>query len=284
MRFLTRFVISVCMVSAALSGQWGGAQDVNAQDRQKNSDKAETTQKEAELDRSNRFKPCEYTTCVTKALYFSNLSQPSELQDAVNTMRTIAEISRVQQIPSVRMVIVKGTPEQIAAAEQLAEQIDKAKGRFGAAGYRIELKVTESEGGNTIHSNVYALLTEDRETARLSVGRPAVAAESKTEGSSENRQATDAAPWGSMECTIISENERTIDLKVDVDLGFAWSDQAKRESGGIRSAGPVQFRMKDRVTPELGKPIVIGVGHDPNSERAFQVELTATRIKGGAGA
>src|ERR1700728_3387636 len=62
--------------------------------------------------------PCELTTCVTRVLYFSNLSQSADLQDFVNALRTIAEISRVQQIPAERVVIVRATPDQVALAEK----------------------------------------------------------------------------------------------------------------------------------------------------------------------
>ncbi len=36
---------------------------------------------------------------VIKTFYLSNLSQPTELQDVVNAMRTILEVSRIQQLP-----------------------------------------------------------------------------------------------------------------------------------------------------------------------------------------
>src|SRR6202022_224698 len=36
---------------------------------------------------------------VVKTFYLANLSQPTELQDVVNAMRTILEVSRIQQLP-----------------------------------------------------------------------------------------------------------------------------------------------------------------------------------------
>ncbi len=64
---------------------------------------------------------------VIKTFYLSNLSQPTELQDVVNALRTILEVSRIQQLPSQGAIVVRGTPDQVALAEKLISDIDKAK-------------------------------------------------------------------------------------------------------------------------------------------------------------
>ncbi|HVP44318.1 MAG TPA: cohesin domain-containing protein [Terriglobales bacterium] len=64
---------------------------------------------------------------VIKTFYLSNLSQPTELQDIVNALRTILEVSRIQQLPSQGAIVVRGTPDQVALAEKLIGDIDKAK-------------------------------------------------------------------------------------------------------------------------------------------------------------
>ena len=77
---------------------------------------ADTTAKRKELEQS-----------VVKTFYLSNVSQPTELQDIVNAMRTILEINRIQQLPSQGAIVVRGTPDQVALAEKLINDIDKAK-------------------------------------------------------------------------------------------------------------------------------------------------------------
>jgi len=64
---------------------------------------------------------------VLKTFYLSNLSQPTELQDLVNAMRTILEVSRIQQLPSQGAIIVRGTPDQVALAQKLVDDLDRAK-------------------------------------------------------------------------------------------------------------------------------------------------------------
>src|SRR6267154_5403951 len=75
----------------------------------------------------NPAKRKELEQSVIKTFYLSNLSAPTELQDVVNAMRTILEIPRIQQLPSQNAIVVRGTPDQVALAEKLISDIDKAK-------------------------------------------------------------------------------------------------------------------------------------------------------------
>jgi general secretion pathway protein D len=75
----------------------------------------------------NPAKRKEIEQSVIKTFYLSNLSQPTELQDVVNAMRQILEIQRIQPLPSEGAIVVRGTPDQIALAEKLVNDLDKAK-------------------------------------------------------------------------------------------------------------------------------------------------------------
>jgi len=75
----------------------------------------------------NPAKRKELEQSVIKTFYMTNLSQPTELQDVVNAMRTILEVSRIQQLPSQSAIVVRGTPDQIALAQKLIDDLDKAK-------------------------------------------------------------------------------------------------------------------------------------------------------------
>ncbi|MGZ4787268.1 MAG: type II and III secretion system protein, partial [Terriglobales bacterium] len=77
---------------------------------------ADTPAKRKELEQS-----------VVKTFYLGNVSSPNDLQDAVNTIRQILDVSRIQQIASQSAIVVRGTPDQIAMAEKILNDIDKAK-------------------------------------------------------------------------------------------------------------------------------------------------------------
>ena len=116
---------------------------------------ADTTAKRKELEQS-----------VVKTFYLSNVSQPTELQDIVNAMRTILEINRIQQLPSQGAIVVRGTPDQVALAEKLIGDIDKAKsevivdvaimqvqkGKLQTLGIQPPTSATAQLQGNTITS------------------------------------------------------------------------------------------------------------------------------------
>lgn len=77
---------------------------------------ADTQAKRKELEQS-----------VIRTFYLSNLSTPTEIQDVTNSLRQILEITRVQQLPSQGAIIVRGTPDQIALAQKVINDIDKAR-------------------------------------------------------------------------------------------------------------------------------------------------------------
>jgi general secretion pathway protein D len=77
---------------------------------------ADTKAKRNELEQS-----------VVKTFYMNNLSQTTELQDVVNTLRTVLEITRVLPLPTQNAIVVRGSPDQVALAGKLINDIDKAK-------------------------------------------------------------------------------------------------------------------------------------------------------------
>jgi hypothetical protein len=214
---------------------------------------------------------CEITTCVQKVLYFSNVSQPTDLQDIVNVIRAVVEIQRAQQILGTDIIIIEGTAEQVALAEKLAAAIDKDKRRFGGLGYRIDLKIQESEGDKKLGSRLYSFMTEARQAATVGIRRRAPVQVPK-DPAPENKPPSDYSNSRSIECRILVENERTVELSVEAEFA---SDTANDPGSGN---SPL-LRIKENVTVELDKPTVVGRIDDPDSDRSFTIELTATRIK-----
>ena len=75
----------------------------------------------------NPAKRKELEQSVLKTFYLSNLSQPTELQDVVNAIRAVLDVQSVQQLLSQNALVVRGTPDQIALAEKLVDDLDKAR-------------------------------------------------------------------------------------------------------------------------------------------------------------
>lgn len=211
---------------------------------------------------------CDFSSCVEKILYFSNISQPNDLQDVVNAIRVIAEIQRAQQIMSGAMIIVAGTAEQVAAAEKLATAIDSGKRRFGGLGYRIDLKIEESKGDRKLHSRLYSFVTEAHQGTTMSIRRRSAAPVTKEASETKPPEYTTSR---SIDCRILVEDEHTLELSVDVEF-------ASSPATNPVSTNPPLLRLKENVTVELDQPTVVGTIDDPDSERTFTLEVTATRI------
>ena len=255
---------ALLLIFAILPSQWFLAQDSTGQ--KPCTDSTTADERKAMLARTH----CEVLNCVQKFLYFSNISQPTDMQDVVNAVRAIADIARVQQIIGAQIIIVEGTAEQVALAEKLATEIDRAKRRFGELGYRIDLKIQESEGDKKVNSRIYSVVTEPHQTARVSIGKAAPAS-AQNEAGSEAKPPSGSGNYRSIEVRIFTETERTLELSVETEF---FSD-AVRDTG---TSSPLKSKMNLMV--ELDKPTVIARIDDPDSDRSFTVELTATRIKG----
>jgi general secretion pathway protein D len=78
----------------------------------------DTPQKRRELEQN-----------VVKTFYLANLSATTELQDVVNTLRTIMDqpAPKLIQVASQGAVVIRGTPDQVALAEKLVSDLDKAR-------------------------------------------------------------------------------------------------------------------------------------------------------------
>jgi type II secretory pathway component GspD/PulD (secretin) len=215
---------------------------------------------------------------ILKTFYLPNISQPTDLQDTVNALRTLLEISRVQQLPSQNTIMVRGSPSQIAMSEKLIDVIEKAKKQFGE--YRLEFKISELEGAKKLNSRTYTFLIEQHETGKLRVGTK-IPIQVSADASPDKRQVQYIDVGQNIDCQVRTESEHAIGLNLDADFSnFAMSEQLSGENTA-HSSTPVlqQFRITSRATLELGKPTIISSFDDPSSKHTFQIEVTATRIR-----
>src|SRR6202521_1676404 len=64
---------------------------------------------------------------VMTTFYLRNASTPNELQEVVNTLKGILDISRVQVNPTHSAITLRGTPDQLVLAQKLVSDLDKPK-------------------------------------------------------------------------------------------------------------------------------------------------------------
>src|SRR6266446_5010421 len=64
---------------------------------------------------------------VMTTFYLRNASTPNELQEVVNTLKGILDISRIQVNPTHGAITLRGTPDQMVLAQKLVTDLDKPK-------------------------------------------------------------------------------------------------------------------------------------------------------------
>jgi general secretion pathway protein D len=68
-----------------------------------------------------------YEEQVIKTFYLSNLTQATELNELVQTLRTLLELTRITPNTSQNAIIIRDTPDKVAVAEKIIQDIDRAK-------------------------------------------------------------------------------------------------------------------------------------------------------------
>jgi hypothetical protein len=213
----------------------------------------------------------EFEQQLLKTFYFPNITTPTDLQDIVNTIRTIVEVQRIQQQPGFQTIVVRATPQAMAITERLVDEVNRAKQKTGGE-YRVEYKIMENTEDKKASSNVYTMLIEPHQTAKLRIGAkvPIDAGENK-------KSYTDVGK--NIDCTVISETEHTVTIRMTVESSEIAADEHGAKETMLGNPVIRGTRIETNVTLALGTPTVVGSFQDPISKRNIQIEATATRTK-----
>jgi general secretion pathway protein D len=69
----------------------------------------------------------DYEEQVIRTFYLSNTVQPQDLTEIVTGLRQLLDLKRIQQLNSQNAIIVRDTPDKLALAKKMIDDIDKAK-------------------------------------------------------------------------------------------------------------------------------------------------------------
>ncbi len=209
---------------------------------------------------------------VIKTFYLANLSQPTELQDVVNAMRQILEISRIQPLPSQGAIVVRGTPDQIALAQKLVGDLDKAKAEVivDVAVLQINRDKSKTLGINPPTSATVALQSNINNTTTTTTG-------TTTSGNAGTINQTTGTP-NQLNLNQIN-NLNATDFTITIPQATAtalFSDNSTKliQKPEIRAVDGQKASLKigDRVPVATGsfQPGIGGVGINPLVNTQFQ--------------
>ena len=75
----------------------------------------------------NRNKRNDYEDQVLKVFYLQNINQPQELQEIVNAVRAVTELTRLMPYNTQNAIIVRGEADRVALAEKIINDLDKPR-------------------------------------------------------------------------------------------------------------------------------------------------------------
>lgn len=216
----------------------------------------------------NPAKRKELEQSVLKTFYLTNLSQPTELQDVVNAIRAVLDVQRVQQLLSQNALVVRGTPDQIALAEKLVEDLDKARPEVIVDIAVMQVSKDRSRTlGLSPPTSATVTLQSNLNTTTQPVGTTGTTTTSTTSGSTNginlntlgNLNATD------FQVTIPSANLSA--LMTNSDTKLIQNPQIRALDGQKAS-----LKIGDRVPVATGsfQPGIGGVGINPLVNTQFQ--------------
>lgn len=221
-------------------------------------------------------RPAPLSQQVVRTFYLANVSRASDMQDVVNAMRTILEFQRVQQIPSLHALVLRGSAEQMAMAEKVIRDIDKPRAESSIGSYKLDVELHEFENGKRVGTRSYAMMVQrgsgnhDAEWSRYRVGSRVPV----TTGANPSQVQymdigvnIDSRLWG-------SDNELMLESTVEVSSLASPQGAAENSHPIVRQTKATSF-----TALAAGKPTLIGSLDGVDSARRTEIEVTATKLK-----
>jgi general secretion pathway protein D len=207
---------------------------------------------------------------VIKTFYLSNLSQPTELQDVVNALRQILEISRIQPLPSESAIVVRGTPDQIALAHKLVTDLDRSRPE-------VVVDVAVMQVSRSLDKTL-GISPPTSMTVQLQPNINSTSTTTGSTGSGQSGTVTTSQGSGSINLNQLA-NLNATDFQVTIppaNISALFSDSATKliQNPQIRSVDGQKASLKigDRIPIATGsfQPGIGGVGINPLVNTQFQ--------------
>ena len=147
------------------------------------------------------------------------------------------------------------------------EGVPGASGERQIHSYRVEFAITELEGDKKINSRHYSMVQNSGTWNEIKIGTRVPVQTPQEPGG-----ALDVGT--SINCRLTEAGD-DLALEVHSDFSnFSTPNEAQSSRPIVR-----QFRIGGSTLATSGKPVVIGALDDPNSNRQFQLQATATKLK-----
>jgi hypothetical protein len=173
-----------------------------------------------------------------------------------------------------------------ATPEKIAGQGSKSQGdqhEVPVKPYRLDFSVNELESGKRINTRHYSMNLADGSADELKIGTrvPVYTGPPRTDPGGNPLTDTQYQYMDVGTNIWASLRERGDDLQLEVRSDISNLDMNATHVGDSRWLPPIvrQIKISGVTLLVTGKPIIIGSMDDPNSNREFQLEVTATKLR-----
>jgi type II secretory pathway component GspD/PulD (secretin) len=208
---------------------------------------------------------------VQKTFYLTNVSQQNEGGEIVSAVRNLLEPqAKVFFVPNQNALVVSTTPDQLAVAQKLINDLDRPKKT-----YRLTYTIAEMDGANRVGTQHFAMIVVTGQRTVLKQGNKVpIATGSIAEGTSTKTQVTYLDIGLNFDATL-DEFVNGVRLRTKVEqLSVA------EERSGLGPQDPVirQTSLEGTSFLTLGKPLMLGSLDIPGSTRHLDLGVVMEQV------
>jgi type II secretory pathway component GspD/PulD (secretin) len=224
--------------------------------------------------RPRRELPCDRPdACTLQTFYLGNVSQPSDANEILTAIRNIMPPDiRLYLVPSQNAIVLRATPEQMATAQKIINDLDRPKKLF-----RLTYTISEMDGGKRTNTQRFSMVAADGQKVTLKQGSrvPVATGSYSSSGSVGVQTQFQYLDLGmTFDATAVSVAGGAL-LKAKVEQSSAADDKMIAE---VREPVIRQATLEGTSVVKLGKPLMLGSLDIPGTTAHLEVEVLVEAV------
>ena len=226
-------------------------------------------------------KPEETTPCETKpaappapetvqTFFLTSASESNDLNDIQTDLRNVLPRLAIFGVQSQNAITVRGTPENLATAQQLVENLDRPR-----KVYRLTYTITDFDGGRRVGSQKFTLLVVSGERSVFKQGSRVPIVTGTTDGQPQGTQVQYQDVGLSIEARVGGSPD-ALDLRTKIEQS---SLAEEKPVGAAQDPVVRQTALDESSVPSQGKPLVLGSLDLPGTTRSQEIEVVAELVR-----
>ena len=207
-----------------------------------------------------------------QTFYLTNVSQPKDAGELTTALRNLLDVhDKIYLVESENAVVVQGSPDQLALARKLLNDLDRPKKT-----YRLTYTITDTDGGKRVGTQHFAMIVVAGQRTVLKQGNKMPVATAYTGANPEVKYELTYLDVGMNFDATLDEFANGVRLNSKVEQ-LSVAD----EKSGAGAQDPIIRQTQIQGTSFLtaGKPLILGSLDIPGSTRHVDIEVVMDLVK-----